>query len=129
MSVAVRVAFVEDGTSAQIEAAAPYPSETLTSWTPIAAAPAAVPLPSPPSVTAWECAFADLAAAQVLYLAPGYGADDDPGVPVLQELKDRGAVSRTGVGACRQWTRRDGSGRQRLATVTGDADRGAGPRR
>jgi len=93
MSVAVRVAFVEDGTSAQIEAAAPYPSETLTSWTPIAAAPAAVPLPSPPSVTAWECAFADLAAARVLYLAPGYGADDDPGVPVLQELKDRGAVS------------------------------------
>lgn len=89
MSVAVRVAFVGHGTPAQIAAAAPDPRETLTSWTPMAAAPDAVPLPSPPSVTAWAGALADLATAQVLYLAPGHGPDDDPGVPVLRELEDR----------------------------------------
>ena len=95
MTVAVRVAFVGDGTSAQIEAAAPDPSETLASWTPIVAAPAAVPLPSPPSATAWECALANLAAAQVLYLAPGHGPDDDPGVAVLKVLADRGVTDLT----------------------------------
>ena len=95
MSVAVRVAFVGDGKLAQIEAAAPDPSETLTSWTPIAAAPAAVPLPSPPSVAAWQRALSDLAAAGVLYLAPGHGPDDDPGVTVLKELEVRGVASLT----------------------------------
>ena len=87
MSVAVRVVFVGDGKADRGKAATPNSFETPASWTPIGASPMAVPLPSPPKAAAWKRVFEDLAATHVLYLAPGHGSDDDPGVAVLQELE------------------------------------------
>ena len=52
-------------------------------------------LPSPPEAEAWKRAFEELRGTHALYLAPGYGPDDDPGVAVLQELANRGLVSLT----------------------------------
>ena len=95
MSARVRVAFVREGDPFWVDSAAPTTAETLVSWAFISAAPMAVPLPSPPEADAWTRPFEDLAGTGALYLAPGYGPDDDPGVAVLQELANRGIVGLT----------------------------------
>ena len=95
MSVAVRVAFVGDGKADVVGARTPALTETPVTWTPITAAPTAARLPSPPKATIWERALEDLRATAVLYLAPGHGADDDPGIAVLRELADSGVIRLT----------------------------------
>ena len=95
MSVAVRVAFVGDGTGNPLARAAPTPSEALASWTAIPGVPSATRMPAPPNIDAWARAFSDLAAANIPYLAPGHGSDDDPAVAVLRELAGRGTISLT----------------------------------
>lgn len=92
MSVAVRVVYVGDGQADRAEAAAPSSFETQASWTSIADAPMAVLLPSPPDAVAWQRAFEDLAGSCAIYLAPGHGSDDDPGVAVLRELANRRVI-------------------------------------
>ena len=95
MNIAVRTVFVGDGSPQRVAAAAPAPTERLASWVSIVAVQSVAPLPAPPAAWAWERALADLGAAQLLYLAPGYGSDDDPGVAVLRDLADRGTISLT----------------------------------
>ncbi len=95
MSVAVRVAFVGDGTGNPLAGAAPTPSETVASWTAIPGVSSAARMPAPSNVNAWARALADLAATHILYLAPGLGSDDDPAVAVLRKLADQGTISLT----------------------------------
>jgi MazG family protein len=95
MSVQVRVAFVEDGKPARIDAAAPAPGESLISWVSIPAIPIGLSLPAPPQPDEWNRTFIDLKRRRALYLAPGYGSDDDPGVAVLRVLANRGTISLT----------------------------------
>ena len=90
MTFQVRVAFVGAGVPEQVNAAAAASSETVVSWASIAAARQAAPLPAPPEVEAWTRTLQNLEAPRTLYLAPGHGPDDDPGVAVLQELASRG---------------------------------------
>ena len=95
MNARVRVAFVREGDPLWVDTAAPTTAELMVSWACISAAPIAAALPSPPEAESWTRAFEDLAGTRALYLAPGYGPDDDPGVAVLQELANRGIVSLT----------------------------------
>ncbi len=95
MNARVRVAFVREGDPLWVDTAAPTPAESMISWACISAAPMAALLPSPPEAEAWKRAFEELRGTHALYLAPGYGPDDDPGVAVLQELANRGIVSLT----------------------------------
>ena len=95
MNARVRVAFVREGDPLRVDTAAPTTAESTVSWAFIPAAPMAVRLPSPPEAEAWKRAFEELKGTPALYLAPGYGPDDDPGVAVLRELANRGIVSLT----------------------------------
>jgi len=95
MSVAVRVVFVGEGIADQAGAGAPNSFETRVAWIPISAAPRPMRLPSPPQAAAWERAFNELATMRAVYLAPGHGSDDDPGVSVLRNLADRGSIRLT----------------------------------
>ena len=95
MNARVRVAFVREGDPLWVDTAAPTTAESTVSWAFIPAVPMAVRLPSPPEAEAWKRAFEELKGTPALYLAPGYGPDDDPGVAVLQELANRGIVSLT----------------------------------
>ena len=93
MNVAVRAVFIGDGNPDRLVSAEPAPSERPASWVPIVAAPAVAQLSAPPEATIWEHALTDLGAKGVLYLAPGEGRDDDPGVAALLALAARGAIS------------------------------------
>ena len=95
MNVAVRTVFVGDGSPDQVASATPAPTERLASWVSIVGGGLTAPLPAPPEAATWERALADLQAARVLYLAPGEGRDDDPGVAVLLDLADRGVLTFT----------------------------------
>lgn len=95
MTVQVRVAFVGEGVPDQVSAAAAASGEIVASWASVAAAPQAVPLPAPPEVEAWRRTLQSLERPRTLYLAPGHGPDDDPGVAVLQELASRGILRLT----------------------------------
>ena len=95
MIAQVRVAFVGEGVPEQVNAAAAACGETVVSWASIAAAPLAAPLPAPPEVEAWRPALLRLEGPRVLYLAPGHGQDDDPGVTVLRALASRGTFRLT----------------------------------
>ncbi len=95
MNVAVRTAFIGDGNLQRLASAAPEPAERLVSWVPIASAYQIAPLPAPPEAATWEHALNDLHAERVLYLAPGEGRDDDPGVAVLLDLADRASIGLT----------------------------------
>lgn len=95
MCVAVRVVFVGHGNADVVGARTPTSTEILVTWTPITAAPTAARLPSPPKATTWERALENLRPTAVLYLAPGHGTDDDPGIAVLRELADSGVIRLT----------------------------------
>ncbi|MCY3749452.1 MAG: hypothetical protein OXG64_09170 [Chloroflexi bacterium] len=97
MRVEVRVAFVGEGTPMQVDAVAPASGECSVSWVPLPSQ-SPVPLPRPPEAEAWTGAFEEFNGTRALYLAPGYGPDDDPGVAVLLALATRGILSLT-VGA------------------------------
>lgn len=94
MSFQVRVAFVGEGGRAEVQVAAEATSESLVSWVSMPVQMAGL-LPSPPETAAWRGAFEGFAGRRALYLAPGFGPDDDPGVGVLRELADWRIVSLT----------------------------------
>lgn len=93
MNARVRVAFVREGDPLPINTAVSTIAESMVSWAVIPDALMAAPLPSPPKTETWKRAFEELRGTHALYLAPGYGPDDDPGVAVLRELANRGIVS------------------------------------
>ncbi len=98
MPAAVHVTFVGRGSGARLRAALvrAAPEQPAAAWVALAApmaAPAIAELPAPPDADRWACALAALGAARVLYLAPGAGRDDDPGVHALRLLEERGAVT------------------------------------
>lgn len=95
MIVHVRVAFVGEGAPGQADGAFLAPGEIVVSWVTVSAVPMAAPLPSPPASDAWKRALENLEGSRALYLAPGHGPDDDPGVAVLQELAHHGIVGLT----------------------------------
>lgn len=92
MEVAVRVAFIGCGNTDRATGAAPGPMERAAAWVSIDTGCEVAALPAPPEAAAWESALADLETARVVYLAPGEGRDDDPGVAVLLGLADRGVI-------------------------------------
>ena len=92
VNVHVHVAFIREGDQRSVETAVPTPTDPMVSWASIAATSMAVQLPSPRKAEAWKRAFAEFNGTRALYLAPGYGPDDDPGVAVLQELANRGVI-------------------------------------
>ena len=128
MNIAVRTVFVGDGSPDRVASATPAPTERLASWVSIVGGGLTAPLPAPPEAATWERALANLQAARVLYLAPGEGRDDDPGVAVLLDLADRGVLTFT-VGPERapatDGPTVTGPGPHGLAARAGDAERGA----
>ena len=95
VNVHVHVAFIREGDRRSVDSAVPTSTDPMVSWASIAAAQVAVQLPWPPEAETWRPALEGLRSTRAVYLAPGYGPDDDPGVAVLQELARHEVVSLT----------------------------------
>ncbi|MDE2867414.1 MAG: hypothetical protein OXN91_02105 [Chloroflexota bacterium] len=95
VNVHVHVAFIREGDRRSVDSAVPTFTDPIVSWASIAAAQVAGQLPWPPEAETWRRALEGLGSTRAVYLAPGYGPDDDPGVAVLQDLARRGIVSLT----------------------------------
>ena len=89
--VSIRVSFVGNGSLTYIQSAlaeAPPNSQAAT-WVQgkfLQNLQEPLLLPAPPHVATWRSTFQNIRDHTFHYLAPGYGRDDDPGIPVLLEL-------------------------------------------